>query len=173
MIAAAELVERGTNSLRGLRVLIVDDNAVNRRVARLLIEPQGLVATEAENGREGLDILEREAFDLVLLDMHMPVMDGREAIKFIRASNEPWNKIPVIALTADAMSGDREKCLDLDMDGYVPKPVDQRELFVEILEVMGRAAKQGRTGVTPPVTIDLEAHKDASLDDLFDIAGNA
>lgn len=173
MIAAAELVERGTNSLRGLRVLIVDDNAVNRRVARLLIEPQGLVATEAENGREGLDILEREAFDLVLLDMHMPVMDGREAIKFIRASNEPWNKIPVIALTADAMSGDREKCLDLGMDGYVPKPVDQRELFVEILEVMGRAAKQGRTGVTPPVTIDLEAHKDASLDDLFDIVGNA
>lgn len=171
---ATEMVARSTNSLRGLRVLIVDDNSVNRRVARLLIEPQGLIATEAENGREALDMLVREPFDMVLLDMHMPVMDGREAIKAIRASSEAWQKIPVIALTADAMSGDREKCLALGMDGYVAKPVDQRELFVEILEVMGRAAKDGRMAAihAKPVRVEL-GPKNASLDDLFDMASGA
>jgi len=152
--------------------LIVDDNNVNRRVARLLIEPQGLIATEAENGLEALNMLANEHFDLVLLDMHMPVMDGREAIKKIRASSESWQHIPVIALTADAMSGDREKCLDLGMDGYVPKPVDQRELFMEVLDVMARAAQNGRSGRAADISVDL-GHKDASLDDLFDMASGS
>ena len=169
---AVDLVERSNNSLRGLRVLIVDDNNVNRRVARLLIEPQGLIATEAENGLEALNMLASEHFDLVLLDMHMPVMDGREAIKKIRVSSESWQHIPVIALTADAMSGDREKCLDLGMDGYVPKPVDQRELFMEILDVVGRAAQNGRSGRVADISMDL-SHKDASLDDLFDMASGS
>jgi len=169
---AVDLVERSNNSLRGLRVLIVDDNSVNRRVARLLIEPQGLIATEAENGLEALNMLASEHFDLVLLDMHMPVMDGREAIKKIRASSETWQHIPVIALTADAMSGDREKCLDLGMDGYVPKPVDQRELFMEVLDVMNRAAENGRSRLAADISVDL-SHKDASLDDLFDMASGS
>ncbi len=168
---ATEKVRRTTDSLRGLKVLIVDDNLVNRRVARLLIEPQGLIATEAENGREALDILTREPFDMVLLDMHMPVMDGRETIKIIRASNEPWQKIPVIALTADAMSGDREKCLNLGMDGYVAKPVDQRELFVEILEVMNRVRPQQRVDRTRDMPVDFDP-EESSLDDLFDLASS-
>ena len=170
---ATEKVRRTTDSLRGLRVLIVDDNLVNRRVARLLIEPQGLIATEAENGREALDILEREPFDMVLLDMHMPVMDGRETIKFIRASHEPWHKIPVIALTADAMSGDREKCLNLGMDGYVAKPVDQRELFVEILEVMDRLGAQDKIDRQKQnIAADFDP-EESSLDDLFDLASGS
>lgn len=170
---AQEKVDRTMKNLRGLRVLIVDDNAVNRRVARLLIEPQGLIATEAENGREALDMLENENFDMVLLDMHMPVMDGRETIKYIRGSSKHWKTIPVIALTADAMSGDREKCLGLGMDGYVPKPVDQRELFVEILEVLNSAAVQAtHIPETAPEEIDFDP-EDASLDDLFDMASGS
>lgn len=169
---ANEKVRRTTDSLRGLKVLIVDDNLVNRRVARLLIEPQGLVATEAENGREALDMLEKEPFDMVLLDMHMPVMDGRETIKFIRASRNPWQKIPVIALTADAMSGDREKCLNLGMDGYVAKPVDQRELFVEILEVMNRLGSKLDVEDQGDVAIDFDP-EESSLDDLFDLASGS
>lgn len=166
---AAEKVEQSIQSLKGLRALIVDDNSVNRRVARLLIEPQGLIAQEAENGRDALDMLAKQTFDMVLLDMHMPVMDGRETIKSIRKSLEAWHHIPVIAMTADAMSGDREKCLDMGIDGYVPKPVDQRELLAEILEVLGRAAEEGRmdamrkTGSSQGVAL-----KKASLDDLFD-----
>jgi signal transduction histidine kinase/AmiR/NasT family two-component response regulator len=156
------------NSLRGMRVLIVDDNAINRRVARLFVEPQGLVATEAADGAEALDMLANHPFDLVLLDMHMPVMDGRETIQRIRASSEDWSSIPVIALTADAMSGDREKCLKLGMDGYVPKPVDQRELFVTVLSVMSKTGNQ--------VDIELSVGEEAvdpledlqDFDDLFD-----
>lgn len=170
---ANALIERSTNSLRGLRTLIVDDNAVNRRVARLLVEPQGLIATEVENGREALDALAKDPFDLVLLDMHMPVMDGREAIKFIRKSSESWANIPVIALTADAMSGDREKCLALGMDGYVPKPVDQRELFVEILEVMKKVDRTSTSRQRVADLTDDRFHEKLSLDDLFDIADTA
>lgn len=162
------------DSLNGLRVLIVDDNATNRRVARLFVEPQGLIATEAENGKEALEMLARESYDIVLLDMHMPVMDGREAISRLRACADPWATIPVIALTADAMSGDREKCLALGMDGYVPKPVDQRELFVEILSVMAGAQTgqekgfQGRADKAVGEMLDRERD---NLDGLFDLAG--
>lgn len=167
--ASVEAVQRGTDSLRGLRVLIVDDNAVNRRVARLFVEPQGLIATEAEDGLQALNMLEKDVFDFILLDMHMPVMDGREAIKRIRASDEIWSTIPVIALTADAMSGDREKCLGLGMDGYVPKPVDQRELFVEILGVM--AARDADRMVTrAPRAPSAAPADDTGLGDLFDMA---
>ena len=169
---ANKMMQRSKRSLKGLRVLIVDDNAINRRVARLLVEPQGVVATEAENGQEALDMLGAEGFDLVLLDMHMPVMDGRETIKSIRASSLDWHQIPVIALTADAMSGDREKCLALGMDGYVPKPVDQRELFSEILSVMAAAAQEGRVaGLDFATELEL-APETSSLDDLFERTSN-
>ncbi len=80
------------------------------------LQPQGCAITEAVNGKEALDRLGREPFDIVLLDVHMPVMDGMQAIGAIRASAEPWSTLPVIALTADAMSGDRERYLAMGMD---------------------------------------------------------
>src|SRR5262249_28940701 len=94
---------RGAVRLRGARVLLTDDNAINRQVVRLFLQPQGAVITEATNGREALDQLAADRFDLLLLDVHMPVMDGVETITRIRASDEAWRDIPVIALTADAM----------------------------------------------------------------------
>ncbi|MEM8635263.1 MAG: ATP-binding protein [Pseudomonadota bacterium] len=136
-------VDKRTNSLRGMRVLIVDDNAVNRRVARLFVEPLGMIATEAAQGQEALEMLTAEHFDLVLLDMHMPLMDGHETIRRIRTSKESWSNVVVIALTADAMAGDREKCLAMGMNGYVAKPVDQRELFSELLKVRAAATSVG------------------------------
>lgn len=80
-------------------------------------------------------MLEAERFDLVLLDIHMPVMNGRETLERIRASDRPWRDVKVIALTADAAPGDRERYLQLGMDGYAPKPIDQRALAAEILNV--------------------------------------
>jgi CheY-like chemotaxis protein len=137
----------GSASLQGLNVLLVDDNAVNRSVARLLLAPSGMTVTQATNGREALDRLAEQPFDLVLLDVHMPVMDGTETIKHIRATDEPWRDVPVIALTADAMTGDKARLLALGMSGYVSKPIEQRALVQEIqrvLSVSGAAETAGR-----------------------------
>ena len=123
-------------SLLGLKILLVDDNAVNRSVARLLLAPSGVVVTEAANGQEALDYLAEQQFHLVLLDVHMPVMDGPETIRHIRATHASWRHVPVIALTADAMSGDKERLLSIGMTGYVSKPIEQRALIQEIHRVL-------------------------------------
>ncbi|OYX48181.1 MAG: hypothetical protein B7Y90_11035 [Alphaproteobacteria bacterium 32-64-14] len=123
--------------LRGIKILLVDDNAVNRQVVKLFTARLGPKFVEAVNGQEALDRLCDETFDLVLLDVHMPVMDGKEAIRRIRSSGEAWAMLPVIALTADAMSGDRERYLALGMSDYVSKPLDQRELTTKIALAMG------------------------------------
>ena len=129
--------ESELRSLRGIKILLVDDNAVNRQVVKLFTAQLSARYVEAVNGQEALDRLREQAFDIVLLDVHMPVMDGKEAIKHIRGSGEPWSKLPVIALTADAMSGDRERYLALGMTDYVSKPLDQRELTHKIALAMG------------------------------------
>ena len=124
--------ERGATPLRGMRILLVDDNAVNRQIIRLFLVPCEVEIVEATNGREALDLLAAHEFDIVLLDVHMPVMDGCEAIRLIRASGQNWSALPVIALTADAMIGDREKYLALGMSDYMSKPVDRRELLASL-----------------------------------------
>jgi signal transduction histidine kinase/CheY-like chemotaxis protein len=134
---AAEVKQRTASGLRGARILLTDDNAINRQVVKLFLAPHGCVITEAVNGQDALDKLATASFDIVLLDVHMPVMDGKEAIQCIRASDAAWNAIPVIALTADAMSGDREKLLALGMSDYLPKPVEQRALLDRIGAQLG------------------------------------
>ncbi len=122
------------------RILIVDDNHVNRMVARAFIADHAESAAEAANGREALAMLRNDAFDLMLLDMHMPVMDGPATIKAVRGADEAWSAIPIITLTADAMAGDRERYIELGTDGYVAKPLVKDELIAEIEHVMRGAA---------------------------------
>jgi PAS domain S-box-containing protein len=136
--AKAAAQERRAASLRGLRVLIVDDNKINRQVARLFLDPLHATTIEAENGEEALDVLAAERVDLVLLDVHMPVMDGIKTIAAIRGAEATWGDVPVLALTADAMAGDRERYLGIGMDGYVSKPIDSNELASEIFRVLDR-----------------------------------
>ncbi|MEM6898819.1 MAG: ATP-binding protein [Pseudomonadota bacterium] len=162
-------IDKRTNTLRGMRVLIVDDNSVNRRVARLFVEPLGMIATEAEQGQEALEMLSAEPFDLVLLDMHMPVMDGHDTIRRIRASKESWSNVVVIALTADAMAGDREKCIAMGMNGYVAKPVDQRELFSELLKVRAAATSAGHVFSNAGIEhASSDVVEDLDPDDIFE-----
>ncbi len=127
-----------------LRVLLVDDHPINRQVANLFLRPLNLRVVEAVNGAEALEALKRETFDLVLLDMHMPVMDGPTTIQHIRASEEPWANVPVVALTADAMSGDKERYLGMGMNGYLSKPLAERELVSEMLRVVGASTPAGQ-----------------------------
>ncbi len=121
-------------SIRGARVLLVDDNDLNQQVGADLLGDAGLVVEVAENGQVALDMLQqRTAYDIVLMDMQMPVMDGLTATRRIR-ENPAWEALPVLAMTANAMSGDRDSCLAAGMNGHVAKPIDPDELFSQLLQ---------------------------------------
>jgi signal transduction histidine kinase/FixJ family two-component response regulator len=141
-VSMSEEESRSTLKNRNLRLLLVDDHPINRQVASLFLRPFNMRIVEATNGLEALSALRRETFDIVLLDVHMPVMDGTQTIRTIRDSGEPWKNIPVIALTADAMSGDNERYLGMGMDGYLSKPIAERDLVTEITRVRSLSPEQ-------------------------------
>jgi two-component system, sensor histidine kinase and response regulator len=115
------------------RILIVEDNAVNQRVAAALIERVGHSCEIANDGKEAISALRRIPFDLVLMDCQMPVMDGYEASRSIRElESRIGGHIPIVAMTANAMDGDREKCLEAGMDDYIAKPVTSNELYAKL-----------------------------------------
>jgi PAS domain S-box-containing protein len=126
---------------RPLRVLVVEDNVVNQRLAVRLLERQGHTVVVAGNGKEALAILGDLDFDLALMDVQMPDMGGFEATKLIRAKELGTGRhLPIIAMTAHAMKGDQERCLDAGMDAYLAKPVRSPDLLETIAEVL-RTAK--------------------------------
>ncbi|MBP7148816.1 MAG: response regulator [Acidobacteria bacterium] len=132
--AAAESPAPG----RPLRILVTEDNPVNQRMMVRMLEKQGHQVTLAGNGREALEILALNSFDLVLMDLQMPVLDGFEATTAIRQKErDSGTHIPIVALTAHAMKGDREMCLAAGMDAYIPKPVSPAELF-RVIEALCR-----------------------------------
>ena len=118
---------------RNLRILLAEDNVVNQMLASRLLEKYGYSVVVASNGRQTLEALEKQKFDLVVMDVSMPDMDGFEATAAIRAKEEATGThIPIIAMTAHAMKGDRERCLAAGMDAYVSKPIQAKELFEAI-----------------------------------------
>ncbi len=127
--------------LRGKTVLIVDDIVVNRQVAALFLAPFGARIMHASSGAEAIDLIQRERIDAVLMDIQMPAMDGYEATRRIRALGGVAGAAPIVALTAEAMEGDREKCLAAGMDDYAPKPLEARTL----LAALSRAMTKPRT----------------------------
>ncbi len=125
--------------IHGLHVLVAEDNLINQRYALSVLEKEGYSAVVVSNGREALAAMDRESFDLVLMDVHMPEMDGFEATSAIRARERfLGTRVPIIAVTAHAMSGDREKCLAAGMDAYVSKPIRRAELIENIAALLNR-----------------------------------
>ena len=114
--------------LKGFRILAVEDNPTNLEIAVAILERAGIKADTATNGREAVEKISRNRYDAVLMDVQMPEMDGLQATRKIR-SDPALIDLPIIAMTAHAMKGDEEKCMAAGMDGYVPKPVDQKRLF--------------------------------------------
>jgi signal transduction histidine kinase/DNA-binding response OmpR family regulator len=134
------------------RLLLVEDNAVNQRVVLAMLRKKNYAIDVANNGQEALDKLERatEPYNLILMDVQMPILDGLETTKAIRR-NENWNYLPIIAMTAHAMIGDRERCLQAGMNAYISKPVQQAGLIAVIEQYLasgtGQFAVPKTTGV--------------------------
>jgi CheY-like chemotaxis protein len=128
-----------SDSLKSLHILIAEDNPINQKLAVRLLQKQGHTSTVVNNGREALENWARQPFDAILMDVMMPEMDGLEATQAIRDREKATGQhIPIIAVTANAMVGDREKCLAVGMDDYIPKPVDVTQLY----EVLSRLTEQ-------------------------------
>ena len=122
-----------------LRILLAEDNPVNQRLAMRLLEKRGHRVELASSGREAIDWLEKKRFDLILMDLQMPDMDGLEATALIREREKrDGGRTPIVALTAHTMKGDRERCLEAGMDNYINKPIDAVK-FLEIVELSAAA----------------------------------
>ena len=114
--------------LKGTRILVAEDNPTNQQVAQAILEGAGIAATIVDNGEEAVAAMREESFDAVLMDIQMPRMNGYEATRLIREMPQ-GAAIPIVAMTAHAMKGDEERCLEAGMDGYISKPVNQDRLF--------------------------------------------
>ncbi|MGO1500535.1 MAG: ATP-binding protein [Marinobacter sp.] len=127
----AGLPESSPPPKRSLRILLVEDNQVNQMVAGMLLKKMGHLADTAENGQLAIEALEQQHYDLVLMDCQMPVMDGYEATRKIR-ENQAWKDLPVIAVTANVMQGDKDDCFASGMNDYITKPYNRQQLSAAI-----------------------------------------
>jgi two-component system, sensor histidine kinase and response regulator len=132
-------VKHLTTGKKMKKLLVVEDNATNRLVAELMIKKLGYPVHSVGNGKEALDAVEQECYDLVLMDIQMPVMDGLEATRRVRESDgmATPRTVPIVAMTAHAMSRDRDKCLCAGMDGFLPKPVSREQLAATLEQLLG------------------------------------
>jgi CheY-like chemotaxis protein len=129
-----------------MHVLLAEDNTVNQRLATRLLEKRGHRVTVANNGQEAIGLLEHSSFDLVLMDVQMPLIDGLEATRMIRKQEEETGTHqPIVALTAHAVKGDRERCEAAGMDGYLAKPIRPQELDAILQKYM--SGLHGEIGV--------------------------
>ena len=141
-----------------VRVLLVEDNIVNQRVALGLLNRRGHAVTVVGNGQEALDILDQEKFDLVLMDLQMPVMGGLEATREIRKREAgTGNHLRIVAMTAHAMTGDRDRCLAEGMDGYMSKPINPQMFFSIVEQEATRPAAAAAAPAPAPQTFDRQA----------------
>lgn len=122
--------------LGALKVLLVDDNKINQKVASVMLEQMGICADIAENGEDAIAMLMLSPYDLVLMDCQMPVMDGYTAARTIRQNQQSYSNIYIIALTANAMDGDKDKCLEAGMNDYLSKPLRKGDLAAKLQQVL-------------------------------------
>ncbi|MBF0294356.1 MAG: response regulator [Magnetococcales bacterium] len=151
-ILFSEYVQR----IGGARVLLVEDNQVNQQVAREMLENVGIVMDVAHNGKEAIAMLGKTAYDLVLMDIQLPVMDGLTACRILRA-DPAHREVPIIAMTAHAMVGDREKSLEAGMNDHLAKPIDATRLYQTLLAWLPAGERPGSLAVTLRGTSELES----------------
>jgi CheY-like chemotaxis protein len=156
---------------RSLRILLTEDNAVNRRLACRLIEKRGHTVVMVNNGRQALGALDQEAFDLVIMDVEMPEMNGYEATAAIRAKELGTDThVPIIAMTAHTMAGDPERGRAAGMDAYISKPIHAQELYNAIdaqtglLDAAGKSLEEESLGGRGPFPLPDQPQTMGSID---------
>jgi CheY-like chemotaxis protein len=127
--------------MAGERILLVEDNPMNRRVSEFLLKAQGYIVDEARDGQEALDKVKTQLPDLILMDLQLPGLDGFAATKIIK-QDDATKKIPIVALTAYAMSGDEERALEAGCDGYITKPIDPDEFHKVVASYLKPASRK-------------------------------
>jgi len=163
----------GWDVLAGRRILLVEDNPINQEVVHDLLELVGARVNIASDGQQGIRWLNEQAFDLVLMDVHMPIMDGFEAASVIR-TDPRFATLPIIALTANALSGDRERCLAAGMNDYLAKPIDPNQMFPTLLRHLPKSAAPqapGHDDRRPAQPLPARADVDAIISALAMIPG--
>lgn len=167
-------VRAGWDSLAGRAILLVEDNPINQEVVQGLLEMVGARVTIAGDGLQVIQFLKNQSFDLVLMDVHMPVMDGFEATIEIR-KDPRFAKLPIIALTANALEGDRERCVAVGMNDYIAKPIDPALMFPTLIRYLpdpaGSAPQNLAAAPSREAIANDEAHQDALLAGLALIPG--
>jgi CheY-like chemotaxis protein len=129
-------------SVTGIRILIAEDNLINQKLVLQLLKRQGHQVDVAANGEEAVELFRRSPYPLVLMDAQMPEMDGYEATRIIRSLERGDQRAIIIALTANVMSGDRDRCLEAGMDDYLPKPIQAHEFYDSINAWIARIEKR-------------------------------
>jgi signal transduction histidine kinase/DNA-binding response OmpR family regulator len=142
-----EKKEKGKIYFKEAKILLVEDNQMNQELAVSLLNSVGLTAMIANNGKEALDMLKKDAFDLVLMDIQMPIMDGLTATREIRArEDEYFKKVPILAMSARAFQKDTEECLEAGMNAHIVKPIDPTVLYEEMAKFLPVAAETPNVG---------------------------
>ena len=155
--STANPIEATATPARALHILVTEDNAINQQLAKSLLERRGHTVEIAANGFLALAALERAQFDIVLMDLQMPGMSGLEATAEIRTrERETGRRVPIIAMTARAMPGDREQCLAAGMDGYLSKPVRPDEMYATIEKIAGRGGETTGEADCRPAGLDVQ-----------------
>jgi PAS domain S-box-containing protein len=154
--ARASKAPLNLQALAGVRVLLAEDNLLNQQVASEILAEAGVVVAVADNGRVALALAQAQAFDAILMDMQMPEMDGLEATRALLGLSD-WKRAPIIAMTANAMNADRQRCLDAGMVDFVPKPVEPEHLFKTLLRWCRPNAPLQAPEGTEPTTVTAQA----------------
>jgi CheY-like chemotaxis protein len=171
--AESQKIPKAADEEHGWQVLLVEDNIVNQRVASTLLEKYGHCVVVANNGKEAIEALACQQFDVVLMDVQMPQVDGIQATAVIRENERTTGRhIPIVAMTAHAMEGDRERFLHAGMDAYISKPIKVKELF-EIVQRLAPRTDSGKSEARhvcgweePPNRETPATHGDAEVLDL-------
>jgi PAS domain S-box-containing protein len=157
--------EKKKNLLQGIVVLVAEDNIINQKVVKNTLQKQGATITIANNGREAIDEMRQQSFDIVLMDLQMPEVDGYKATRYIRQVMK--SDTPIVAMTADALKGEAEKCLEAGMSGFISKPFEPNDLYEQIIML---TKNKERNSFTPHINVheDMKALVDLSF--LYDIS---